>query len=318
MSSSASTSGHRPFRFGIQASKANTRDLWVDLARRSEGNGYSCLTMPDHFDDQLAPVPALMTAANVTTTLRVGALVWDNDYKHPAVLAKELATMDVLSDGRLELGIVAGWMISDYEQMGIPYDSAKVRIDRFVEGLKVIKGAMAEGPFSFSGDHYTITNYNGTPKPVQAPCPPILIGGGGKRVLSIAAREADIVGINATMSAGVVGQHTFSTMTAEVVDEKVAIVREAAGARFNDIELNVRAFLVNITDDAKQAASGIASMLGVEQQMVEESPFALVGPTSKLIEDLLERRERWGFSYVIVGADDVDLFAPVVAALNGK
>ena len=318
MSSSASTSGHRPFRFGIQASKANTRDLWVDLARRSEGNGYSCLTMPDHFDDQLAPVPALMTAANVTTTLRVGALVWDNDYKHPAVLAKELATMDVLSDGRLELGIGAGWMISDYEQMGIPYDSAKVRIDRFVEGLKVIKGAMAQGPFSFSGDHYTITNYNGTPKPVQAPCPPIIIGGGGKRVLSIAAREADIVGINATMSAGVVGQHTFSTMTAEVVDEKVAIVREAAGARFNDIELNVRAFLVNITDDAQQAASGIASMLGVEQQMVEQSPFALVGPTSKIIDDLLERRERWGFSYVIVGAEDVESFAPVVAALNGK
>ena len=318
MSSSASTSGHRPFRFGIQASKANTRDLWVDLARRSEGNGYSCLTMPDHFDDQLAPVPALMTAANVTTTLRVGALVWDNDYKHPAVLAKELATMDVLSDGRLELGIGAGWMISDFEQMGIPYDSAKVRIDRFVEGLKVIKGAMAEGPFSFSGDHYTITNYNGTPKPVQAPCPPILIGGGGKRVLSIAAREADIVGINATMSAGVVGQHTFSTMTAEVVDEKVAIVRDAAGSRFNNIELNIRAFLVNITDDAKQAASGIASMLGVEQQMVEQSPFALVGPTSKIIDDLLERRERWGFSYVIVGAEDVESFAPVVAALNGK
>jgi probable F420-dependent oxidoreductase len=314
----SSSSGQRPFRFGIQASKANTRDLWVDLARRSEGHGYSCLTMPDHFDDQLAPVPALMTAANVTTNLRVGALVWDNDYKHPAVLAKELATMDVLSDGRLELGIGAGWMISDYEQMGIPYDSAKVRIDRFVEGLKVIKGAMAEGAFSFSGDHYTITNYNGTPKPIQAPCPPILIGGGGKRVLSIAAREADIVGINATMSAGVIGPDAFNTMTAEAVDEKVAIVREAAGARFSDIEMNVRAFLVSITDDAKQAASGIASMLGVEPQMVEQSPFALVGPTSKLIEDLIERRERWGFSYIIVGADDVESFAPVVAALNGK
>lgn len=314
----SSSSGQRPFRFGIQASKANTRDLWVDLARRSEGHGYSCLTMPDHFDDQLAPVPALMTAANVTTNLRVGALVWDNDYKHPAVLAKELATMDVLSDGRLELGIGAGWMISDYEQMGIPYDSAKVRIDRFVEGLRVIKGAMAEGAFSFSGDHYTITNYNGTPKPIQAPCPPILIGGGGKRVLSIAAREADIVGINATMSAGVIGPDAFNTMTAEAVDEKVAIVREAAGARFSDIEMNVRAFLVSITDDAKQAASGIASMLGVEPEMVEQSPFALVGPTSKLIEDLIERRERWGFSYIIVGADDVESFAPVVAALNGK
>ena len=127
-----STSSPRPFRFGVQASKANTRDLWVGLAQRCEANGYSCLTMPDHFDDQLAPVPALMTAANVTTDLRIGALVWDNDYKHPAVLAKELATMDVLSDGRLELGIGAGWMISDYEQMGMTYDPAKIRIDRFV------------------------------------------------------------------------------------------------------------------------------------------------------------------------------------------
>jgi len=308
----------RPFRFGVQASSAKTRAEWVDLALRTEGQGYSCLTMPDHYDDQMAPVPALMTAANVTTTLRVGALVWDNDYKHPAVLAKELATMDVLSDGRLELGIGAGWMISDYEQMGIPYDSAKIRIDRFVEGIKVIKGAMAQGPFSFSGEHYTITGYNGTPKPIQAPCPPILIGGGGKRVLSIAAREADIIGINATMSAGVVGPDAISTMTAAAVDEKVDIVRVAAGARLADIEMNVRAFLVNITDDAAGAAADIATMMGVEQKMVEETPFALVGPPSKLIEDLLARRERWGFSYIIVGAEDIDSFAPVVSALNGK
>ena len=308
----------RPFRFGVQASSAKTRAEWVDLALRTEGQGYSCLTMPDHYDDQMAPVPALMTAANVTTTLRVGALVWDNDYKHPAVLAKELATMDVLSDGRLELGIGAGWMISDYEQMGIPYDSAKIRIDRFVEGIKVIKGAMAQGPFSFSGEHYTITGYNGTPKPIQAPCPPILIGGGGKRVLSIAAREADIIGINATMSAGVVGPDAISTMNAAAVDEKVDIVRVAAGARLADIEMNVRAFLVNITDDAAAAAAGIAKMMGVEQKMVEETPFALVGPPNKLIEDLLARRERWGFSYIIVGAEDIDSFAPVVSALNGK
>ncbi len=308
----------RPFRFGVQASSAKTRAEWVDLALRTEGQGYSCLTMPDHYDEQMAPVPALMTAANVTTTLRVGALVWDNDYKHPAVLAKELATMDVLSDGRLELGIGAGWLISDYEQMGIPYDSAKIRIDRFVEGIKVIKGAMAQGPFSFSGEHYTITGYNGTPKPIQAPCPPILIGGGGKRVLSIAAREADIIGINATMSAGVVGPDAISTMTAAAVDEKVDIVRVAAGARLADIEMNVRAFLVNITDDAAGAAAGIATMMGVEQKMVEETPFALVGPPSKLIEDLLARRERWGFSYIIVGAEDIDSFAPVVSALNGK
>ena len=308
----------RPFRFGVQSSSAKTRADWLDIARRTEDQGYSCLTMPDHYDEQLAPVPALMTAANVTTTLRIGALVWDNDYKHPAVLAKELATMDVLCDGRLELGIGAGWMISDYEQMGMPYDSAKIRIDRFVEGIKVIKGAMAQGPFTFSGEHYTITGYNGTPKPIQAPCPPILIGGGGKRVLSIAAREADIIGINATMSAGVVGADTFLTMTAAAVDEKVDIVRVAAGARLADIEMNVRAFLVNITDDAAGAAADIAAMIGVEPRMVEETPFALVGPPSKLIEDLIAGRERWGLSYIIVGDDQIDAFAPVVSALNGK
>ena len=312
------TSTTRPFRFGVQASGSLTGSAWKELARRVESNGYSTLTMPDHFDDQLAPVPALTAAAAVTDTLRVGALVWDNDYKHPLVLAKELATMDVLSDGRVEIGLGAGWMIADYEQSGMPYDRAGVRIDRFVEGLAVIKGLMGPDPFSFEGQHYRITAHNGTPKPIQGPCPPILIGGGGKRLLSIAAREADIVGINATMSAGVIGPQAFDTMTASAVDEKVAIVRDAAGSRWADIELNIRAFLVNIADDARAAAEGIAGMLGVTAEQVEETPFALVGPTSKIVDDLLERREHWGFSYVIVGMNDVESFAPVVAALNGR
>lgn len=312
------TSPTRPFRFGVQASGSLNGTAWKELARRVEGNGYSTLTMPDHFDDQLAPVPALTAAAAVTDTLRVGALVWDNDYKHPLVLAKELATMDVLSDGRVEIGLGAGWMIADYEQSGMPYDRAGVRIDRFVEGLAVIKGLMGPDPFSFEGEHYRITAHNGTPKPIQGPCPPILIGGGGKRVLSIAAREADIVGINATMSAGVIGPQAFDTMTATAVDEKVSIVREAAGSRLADIEMNIRAFLVNISDDARAAAEAIGGMLGVTAEMVEETPFALVGPTSKIVDDLLERRERWGFSYVIVGMNDVESFAPVVAALNGR
>ncbi|MEY2995644.1 MAG: hypothetical protein RLZZ39_469, partial [Actinomycetota bacterium] len=185
-------------------------------------------------------------------------------------------------------------------------------------GLAVIKGLMGPDPFSFEGQHYRITAHNGTPKPIQGPCPPILIGGGGKRVLSIAAREADIVGINATMSAGVIGPQAFDTMTASAVDEKVAIVRDAAGSRWADIELNIRAFLVNIADDARAAAEGIAGMLGVTAEQVEETPFALVGPTSKIVDDLLERREHWGFSYVIVGMNDVESFAPVVAALNGR
>jgi len=288
------------------------------MARRVEDLGYSCLTLPDHFDAQLAPVPALMAAAAVTENLRVGSLVWDNDYKHPLVLAKELATMDVLSDGRLEIGIGAGWMISDYEQAGMTYDPAGVRIDRFVEGLTIIKGLMADGPFSFTGRHYTISGHDGTPKPVQSPRPPILIGGGGKRVLSIAAREADIVGINATMSAGVVGREAFDTMTAEAVEGKVNIVREAAGDRWNEIEMNIRAFLVNITPDTAGAADGIGRMIGVTPDEVLATPFALVGPPEKLVDDLLARRDRWGFSYVIVGGDDIESFAPVVGALAGR
>ena len=276
------------------------------------------LTMPDHFTDQLAPVPALMSVADATTKLRVGALVWDNDYKHPVVLAKELATMDLLSDGRLELGIGAGWMITDYEQSGIPYERAGLRIDRMIEGIDVMKGCFAQGAFSYAGKHYTITNYDGLPKPLQAPCPPILIGGGGKRVLTYAAQVADIIGINATMSAGAVGPEAISTMTAEAVDGKVDIVRDTAGDRFNHVEMNIRAFLVNITDDAAGAISRLAAGMGVEESMIAETPFALMGPPSKLIEDLIARRERWGFSYVIVGGEDVEKFAPVVAALSGK
>src|SRR5687768_532705 len=186
----------RRFRFGVQLSNAASAAEWASAARRAEDLGYSTLFMPDHFGEQLAPVPALMTAADATTTLRIGALVWDNDYKHPVVLAKEVATMDVLSGGRVEFGIGAGWMNTDYEQAGIPKDRDGVRIARMVEGLAIYKGLWADGPFSFDGDHYRITDLDGLPKPVQRPGPPILIGGGGPKVLAIAAQQADIVGVN--------------------------------------------------------------------------------------------------------------------------
>jgi probable F420-dependent oxidoreductase len=307
----------RPFRFGIQASTAPDRASWVSLAQRMEAYGYSTLTMPDHFGNQLAPLPAMMTALDATTDLRVCALVFDNDYKHPVVLAKELATMDVLSGGRMEIGLGAGWMVSDYEQAGIPYDSPGVRIDRFVEGLHIIRKAMEPGAFSFAGTHYTITNYDGLPKPVQTR-PPVLIGGGGKRVLGIAAREADIVGINPSMHTGVVNAETFGHMTAESVDDKLAVVRAAAGDRLDQIELNIRSFLVNVTEDGAGARERLAGALGVGTEMLETSPFSLIGSPAELVERLIERRERWGFSYVIVGQEDVDKFAPVVAELTGK
>ena len=309
---------HRGFRFGVQASRATTAREWADLARRAEANGYDVLTMPDHFTDQLAPVPALMAAADATTDLRVGALVFDNDYKHPVVLAKELATIDLLSDGRLEIGLGAGWMISDYEEAGIPYDTPKVRIDRFVEGLRVIRGTMGEGPFSFSGDHYTVTNYDGRPKPLQKPCPPVLIGGGGRRVLSIAAREADIVGINGTLHAGVIGTDAVATMTAAAVDEKVAIVAEAGAHRLADIEMNIRTFFVKVTDDRAGMVNAVSGMFNVPAELIDDSPFGLIGSVDSIIESIHAARERWGFSYFIVGGENIEEIAPVVAALRGK
>jgi probable F420-dependent oxidoreductase len=308
----------RPFRFGVQSFTASSRTEWVDLARRAESLGYSTMTMPDHFDNQLAPVPALMSVADATTTLRIGALVWDNDYKHPVVLAKELATMDLLSDGRLEIGLGAGWMISDYAASGIPYDRAGVRVDRFVEGLHIVRECMTGQPFSVTGTHYTIDNFTGTPVPTQRPCPPILIGGGGQRVLTIAAQQADIVGINATMHAGVVGPEAIASMTAEAVDAKVAIARNAAADRLDDIEWNIRAFMVNVTDQRIAAMEGIAGAVGVDVSMIEQTPFALIGTPAQIVDDLLARREKWGFSYVIVGAGDVEPFAPVVAELAGR
>lgn len=312
------TSAPRPFRFGVQADGSGSRQEWVDLARQVEANGYSTLTMPDHFVDQLAPVPALQCAADATTTLRLGALVYDNDYKHPVVLAKELATMDVLSDGRVEIGLGAGWMATDYEQSGIPYDSPGVRVSRFVEGLAIIKSSMKDEPFSFDGEHYTITDYNGLPKPVQSP-PPVLIGGGGKRVLGIAAREADIIGINSTMTSGAVDGTTFDSMTADAVDAKIQIVRDATSAagRADEVEMNIRAYMVFVTDDVDQALGTLSEFTGAPQDVIADSPFALVGPVDKIIDDLQERRERWGFNYVIVSQNDIDSFAPVVAALSG-
>jgi probable F420-dependent oxidoreductase len=209
-------------------------------------------------------------------------------------------------------------MISDYEQLGITYDRPGVRIDRFVEGLAVIRGAMGPEPFDFAGEHYTITGYDGHPKPVQSPCPPILIGGGGKRILSIAAQHADIVGVNGTLDAGVIGPEAIATMTDEAVADKVAIVAGAAGDRLDHIEMNIRTFFVSVTDDRAGQLAGVAQMISVDEEMIAASPFALIGSPAKIVEDLLDRRERYGFSYVIVGAEDIESFAPVVAELAGK
>lgn len=306
----------RPFRFGLQVSGAADAKSWADLARRAEDLGYSTFTMPDHFSDQLAPMPALMAAASATTTLRIGMLVLDNDYRHPVVLAKEAATLDLLSDGRLELGLGAGWERADYEKSGIPYDPPGTRIDRFTEGLAVVRGLFAAGPFDFAGDHYTITGLDGMPKPVQAHVP-LLIGAGGPRMLALAAQEADIVGVNFDLRAGAFEATTARSGTAVEVDKKIDIVRAAAGDRFDDIELNIRVFFNVVTDDRDDLARKLSPNFGVTPEEALDIPFALFGTTEQIIETIRERRDRWGFSYVIFGAGDIDNMAPVVSALAG-
>jgi probable F420-dependent oxidoreductase len=307
----------RPFRFGVQCKSAASRNEWQELARKIEDLGYSTMTIPDHFDDQLGPTPALMSAATVTETLRVGALVWCNDYRHPVVFAKDMATLDLLSDGRLELGIGAGWMVSDYNEAGMTYDRPGIRIERMVESVHILKGLFGDDPFSYEGDHYTITNLNGTPKPVQRPHPPILIGGGGPRFLRLAGQLADIVGINPNLAAGVIDERIGQDATAERYQEKISWVREGAGDRFDDIELQVRTFFVVPTEDRQGTAEAMAGAVGLTAEQALNSPLALIGTPNQMAETLVERRETYGFSYVVIGQDEVEAIAPVVSKLAG-
>jgi probable F420-dependent oxidoreductase len=307
----------RLFRFGVQLHTATDGADLAAKARRAEELGYSTAFFPDHFGDQLAPLPALIAIADATAELRVGTLVLDNDYRHPVVLAKELATVDVLSGGRLEAGLGAGWMRSDYDQSGIPMDPPKVRVDRFEEGLRVIKNAFADGPQDFSGEHYTVTGYDGQPKPVQKPGPRILIGGGMKRVLSIAGREADIVGINPSIRSGQVDAEAARDGAAGQTDQKVAWIREAAGARFDDLELNLLVFACVITEDRSGTIEAMAPLFGLEPGDVQDHPHTMVGTVDQICEDLERRRERWATSYISIQSDAMEVAAPVVAKLAG-
>ena len=306
----------RAFRFGVQLSGGTGTD-WLGQVRQAEELGYSSVFVPDHFGDQLAPIPALTAAAAATTDLRVGSLVFDNDYRHPVLLAKEVASLDVLSGGRVEFGLGAGWMNSDYDQSGIPHDPAGVRIDRLEEAITVIKGLFAEGPTSFSGEHYTITDLDGLPKPVQRPHPPFLIGGGAPRVLRLAGREADIVGVNPAIRSGNVDEDAGRDMAPGVTDRKLEWVREGAGDRFDDIELNMLVFAVIVTDDRDDLVAKLAPRFGLSAEDLADSPHVWIGSTAQITDDLRRWRDRWGVSYWVIQGPALEAVAPVVAELAG-
>jgi len=309
----------RPFRFGVQCSSPpqSGRDAWRELARTCEGFGYSTLTVADHFDDQLAPIPALMAAADATSTLRVGALVLCTDFTHPVVIAKEAATIDLLSAGRFELGLGAGWMTSDYECTGIAFDGPGTRIERMSEALTVIDQLWSDAPCTFRGTHFTVTALDGRPKPVQRPRPPVLIGGGGKKVLSFAARSADIVGLNVDLRHGVIDDRAGPNATDDATAEKLAWIRDGAGDRFDQLELHVRVHLAAVTDDRQGMADTLGPAFGLSPEQAMRSPHALAGSVEQIVDDLVERRERWGISYIGLGVDALHAFAPVVARLAG-
>jgi probable F420-dependent oxidoreductase len=307
----------RPFRFGVSAISTGSAAEWRDLARRTEDLGFSTLLGADHFNDQIAPLPSLAMAAEATTTLRVGTLVLGSDFKHPVMLAKELATLDVLSEGRVEWGMGAGWLPSDYETTGIPMDPPGVRVSRFDEVITVMKHLFGDGPTTFSGEHFQITGLDGTPKPLQRPYPPLLIGGAGDRMLGIAARRATIVGVAPAISTAPVWG-AGREMPAAAADRQLARVRAVAGERYEKLEISMVPTLLAVTDRPDEEIARISAAVKLPPEEVVASPYLIIGTEDGVVEGLEARRERWDVSYWTIPRMFMDAAAPIVARLAGR
>lgn len=318
MNSASAPQSQRKFRFALQCNKPLTPSELIEAAKTAEDLGYSAITVPDHFDGQLGPIALLATVAAATDRLRIGTLMFCNDYRHPVVLAKEVATLDLLSEGRFELGIGAGWMTTDYEQAGMTLDSPGIRIDRMIEGIEVMRGLFDDGPFSYSGEHYQISGLEGAPKPVQKPGPPIVIGGGGPRMLRTAGRLADIVGINLNLRSGVIDSKAGIDGTVAQTAKKLSWVSEGAGSRFADIEIQTRVHLAVVTDDRDALSEALASGFGLTPAEALASPHTLVGTIDEMAEDLLVQREHLGITYIGISVDNLHDLAPLVDKLTGS
>lgn len=308
---------HRPFRFCVQASHLGSPDELRPLARKAEDLGVSVLTVADHLDDQLSPIAALMAAADATTTLRVGSLVFANDYRHPALLAKEAATIDRLSGGRLEFGLGAGWMLTDYQAAGMPLDPPSVRIERLDEALGIIRALWSGEAVTHQGPNYTIDDLALSPAPLQRPGPPVWVGGGGRKVLEVAARHAEVIHLNPALPAGVIDHRAGPTATAAATDRKLAWIRSVAGDRFASLEIGARIHLAVVTDDRDDLYEALSGGFGLTSDEAKGSPHALCGTVEQIADDILERRERFGISNIGISASSIDELAPVIERLAG-
>jgi probable F420-dependent oxidoreductase len=327
---SDSSPSPRRFRFSVQAFEAESAKSWTDVARRAEDLGYSALFTTDHYFGpgaisdatghrpvDVAPIAAIATAAAATTTLRVGCRVFCIDYHNPVTLAKELATLDLLSEGRLEVGLGAGWVADEYAALGIPMSSAGTRIARLGEVVGMLKAHWSGEPLDVRGDHVTAYGFAGRPLPVQRPHPPVLIGGGAPKILRLAGRLADIVSINFNNAAGRLGSGSVVSSSREQTHKKLAWVREGAGDRFADLEIEFGAYFVAVKDDPSATLAAMASRFGVTPEDFLAHPHALVGTVDEICERLEERRATFGVSYINIAHRHMDEFAPVVARLAG-
>jgi probable F420-dependent oxidoreductase len=303
-----------PFRFGVQAAVAPTMSAWRDQARTAEGLGYSTLYVSDHLDAQFGPLVATTVAAEATSTLHVGFGVLNNDLRNPVVLAKEIATLGLAAEGRVEVGLGAGWLRSDYEEAGIEYDEPAVRVDRLAESLAVMKTLWSEGKATSAGTHYAVGDAHCDPRPASPPR--VIVGGGSRRILTVAAEHADTVGVNTSLASGQKGGDLASQATFDHFDRCLAWVREGAGERFSSIELQIMAFATKVVA-SRRAAVRTATMLGLPGEDALELPIVLLGTPDELCEQLLKRRERWGFTNIVVPGEAMESFAPVVAQLAG-
>lgn len=308
----------KPFRFGVNLGPAGSRGEWVEKARRLEALGYGVVSVPDHLTGLLAPLPALVSAAEATTTLRVGTNVLNNDFRHPVLVAREAATVDLLSEGRLILGLGAGHMRSEYDEAGLEFDTGGTRVDRLAEAVAIIKGLLAGEKVSFAGRHYRVAGHTIFPLPAQRPHPPIAIAGNGPRLLALAAREADIVGLSGVTFRRGGTAPDVSGWNAPAVDQRIKLIREAAGDRHAALELNVLIQRVVVVADRRRAAEELARHWNqLSPDDILASPYVLIGTTDEMIAQLRVRRERWGMSYFTIFEPYAGALAPVVAQLAG-
>lgn len=325
----------KPFRFSLQCFNTDTPANWRTLISKTEDLGYSSFFLADHFlspgpaldstfhpPQMLGAVPAIAMALEQTTTLRVGCRVFCNDYRNPVMLAKEAATMDFLSEGRLEFGLGAGWIKAEYEAAGMPFDEFPQRFDRFAETVHAYKAFMSGEPLQVAGETINWSGFSGTPAPAQKPWPPLMIGGGSKKILEFAGSEADIVSLNFNNRAGMLGPDGMNSGLADATARKIDWIRQGAGERFDDIELEIGAYNTIITDHAEPTAAAIGEALGMSTADILNHPHCLIGSVDFICEELQRRRETYGISYIAVLDDGennmVEAFAPVVARLAGK